>query len=48
MLYIILSYHSMQFKGKLMNQTLENGKKASFGANFDPFWPKFGPQKLLL
>ena len=26
-----------------MNQIWENGKKNSFGPNFDPFWPKFGP-----
>ena len=29
------------FRGKLMNQTWENGKKTSFGPNFGPF----GPQK---
>ena len=27
MLYIIVSYHCMQFERKLMNQTWENGKK---------------------
>ena len=27
MLDIIASYHSMEFQGKLMNQTWENGKK---------------------
>ena len=37
MLYIVASYHSMQFQGKLMNQTLENGKKTSFRHNFGPF-----------
>ena len=26
----------MQFKGKLMNQTLENGRKPNFGPNFGP------------
>ena len=26
------SYHCMQFQGKQMNQTLENGKKPSFGS----------------
>ena len=37
MLYIVASYHSMQFQGKLMSQTLENGKKTSFRHNFGPF-----------
>ena len=27
MLDIVASYHCMQFQGKLMNQTWENGKK---------------------
>ena len=31
MLYIAVSYHCMQFQGKLMNQTWKNGKKTSFG-----------------
>ena len=30
MLDIVASYHSMQFQGKLMKQTGENGKKPSF------------------
>ena len=36
----------MQFKGKLMNQTSENGKKTNFGSDFRPnlghqfFFPK--------
>ena len=29
----------MQIKGKLMNQTWENGKKPSFGPDFDTFGP---------
>ena len=29
----------MQFKGKLMNQTLENDKKTNFGPKFDLFGP---------
>ena len=36
MLYIATSYHHMQFQGKLMNQTWENGKKLSFGPKL---WP---------
>ena len=31
-----LRYHSMQFKGKLMNKTWENDKKPSFRPNFGP------------
>ena len=48
MLYIVASYHCMQFQGKLMNQTCENGKKPSFRPNFGPFWLKFGLRELLL
>ena len=36
----------MQFKGKLINQTKENGKKPNFGPDFGPFWPKFSAQKI--
>ena len=36
MLYIIVSYHYMQFQGKLMNQTSENGKKPSLGLILTP------------
>ena len=42
---IVPSYHLMQFRGKLINQTWENGKKPNFGPEFGPFWPKFSPQK---
>ena len=45
MLDINVSYLCMQFQGKLMNQTWENDRKPSFGPEFGPFWPKFGPQK---
>ena len=34
----------MQFQGKLINQTLENGKKPSFGPDFGPFDPNSGRQ----
>ena len=44
MLYIAASYHCMQFQGKLMNQTWKNGKKPSFGSDFDPFGLNLGPQ----
>ena len=36
MLYIVASYHCMQFQGKLINQTWENYKKPSFRSNFGP------------
>ena len=42
---IVTRYHPIQFKGKLRNQTWENGKKTHFGPDFGPFWPKFGSQK---
>ena len=44
MLYIVVSYHCMQFQGKLMNQTSKNGKKTSFGHNFGTFGPNLGPK----
>ena len=36
MLYMFASYHCMQFQGKIMNQTWENGKKPGFGHDFGP------------
>ena len=42
MLDIVRSYHCMQFQGKLMNQTWENGKKPSFWTDFSPFGPNVG------
>ena len=39
MLYIAASYNFMQFKGKLIHQTRENGKKPSFKTDFGPFGP---------
>ena len=45
---IVRSYHPMQFQGKIMNQTWENGKKPNFGPDFGPFSPKFGSQKNFL
>ena len=42
MLYIVVSYHCIQFQGKLMNKTGENGKKPSFWPDFDPFGPNWG------
>ena len=46
MLDIVASYHCMQFRGKLINQTCENSKKPSFGPDFDPFGPNFSHQNL--
>ena len=34
----------MQFKGKLITQTWENGKKPDFGPDFNLFGPNLGPQ----
>ena len=36
MLAIIASYHWMQFQGKLMIQTQENGEKPHFGSDLGP------------
>ena len=44
MLDIVVSYQCMQFQGKLMNQTWENGKKPSFGPDFSPSGPNLGPK----
>ena len=44
MLDIVASYHCMQFKEKLMNQTWENGEKTNFGPNFGVFDPNLGPK----
>ena len=46
MLDIVASYHCMQFRGKLINQTCENSKKPSFGPDFGPFGPNFSHQNL--
>ena len=37
----------MQFKGKLINQTLENGKKPNTGPKFGPFVTKLGPESFI-
>ena len=43
---IVASYNCMQFQGKLMNQTWENGNKPSFKTNFGPFGPNLGPKNI--
>ena len=35
-LNVVLGYYPMQFKRKLLNQTLKNSKKTNFGPNFGP------------
>ena len=39
MLGIVASYHRMEFQGKLMIQTQENGKKPHFGPDLGPLGP---------
>ena len=39
MLGIVASYHCMQFQGKLINETWENGKTPCFGPDFDTVSP---------
>ena len=42
-LNIVPSYHLMQFKGKLMNQTSEKAEYLVLGPILVRFYPKFGP-----
>ena len=44
MLEIAASYHCMQFQGKPMNQTWENGRKSSVRLKFGPLQSKFSPK----
>ena len=44
---IVSSYHPMQCKGKLMNQTWENNKKHNFGPDFGLFSPNSDPKIFL-
>ena len=37
----------MQFKGKLINETWESGKKLNFRLNFGLFGPRLGPKRFL-
>ena len=48
LLNIVVSYHCIQFQGKLINQTRKNDKKASFRSNFVLFLQIFDPQKSFL
>ena len=38
----------MQFKGNLINQTSENGKKSNFWSDFGPFGRNLDNQKFFL
>ena len=42
MLDIVASYHCMQFQGKLIIQTHENGAKSHFGPDLGLLVPKLG------
>ena len=42
MLDIVASYRHLQFHGKLMTQTQENGEKPHFGPNLGLFGPNAG------
>ena len=46
MLDMVASYHCMQFHGKLLNKTWENGTKPSFGPDFGPSDPNSGRKKI--
>ena len=48
MLDIVTSYGSMQFQGKLMNQTWENSEKPSFRTDFDPFSPNLDSKSFFI
>ena len=47
MLKIVASYHCMQFQGKLMIQTQENGKEPHFGPTLAPLGLNLGSQFFL-
>ena len=44
MLDIVASYHRIQFQGKIVIQTQENGKKPHFRPDLDPLGPNSGHQ----
>ena len=44
MLNTVASYHRIQFQGKLIIQTQENGKKPHFVPDFSPLSPNTGCQ----
>ena len=44
---MVPSCHSMQFKGELTNQILENGEKTNFEPDFGLFSPNSDPQLFL-
>ena len=48
MVYIVASYHHMQFQGKLINRTWENSRRPNFGPDFGLFGPNLGPKDFYL
>ena len=44
MLDIVANYHYIQFQGKSMTQTQENGEKPHFGPDLDTLDPNSGRQ----
>ena len=46
MLDIVDNYHHVQFQGKRMTQTLENGEKPRFGPDLGPSTPNLSRQIL--
>ena len=48
MLNIVASYHCIQFQGKLMIQTQENGEKPHFGPDLGLLGPKSGREFFFL
>ena len=47
MLDIVASYRHLQFHGKLMTQTQENGEKPHFGPDLGLFGPNAGRKNFL-
>ena len=48
MLDIVANYHCLQFQGKYMIQTEENGEETHFGPDFRPIGPNSGRQVFFL
>ena len=47
-LNIVLGYYPMQYKRKLIKQTLKKSKKTNFGPNFGPSAANLGPPKIFV
>ena len=48
MLYIVVSYHCMQFQGKVMNQTWKNGKKLVLSTILAPSAQIWAPKNFFM